>query len=179
MKDQLGSDDYRDPNRFDYHYDREDRLSRLPEELRGKVPVPGSKNVFRRNRTLSVILIDLLLIGLVWFVFLPLIRTGATGSLQGYSFSLHGFSYGGKALMSLKAVKEKDGSGLPPSYTASFALSSSDRTIEMQGQLPSALHGSSTLRTSLPLSGKPRAVLCTVTLGGKKLTLKAKLQQES
>ncbi len=179
MKDQLGSDDYRDPNRFDYHYDRDDRLSRMPEEMRGKVTVPGSKNVFRRNRTLSVILIDLLLIGLVWFVFLPLIRTGATGTLQGYSFSLHGFSYGGKALMSLKVVKEKDISDLPPSYTAGFSLSSSEKTVEMQGRLPSALHGEATLRTSLPLSGKTRAVLCTVTIGGKTLSLKAKLQQES
>ena len=179
MKDQLGSEDYRDPNRFDYHYDRDERLSRMPEEMRRRVTVPGSKNVFRRNRTLSVILIDLVLIGLVWFVFLPLIRTGATGSLEGYSFSLHGFSYGGKALVSLKVVKGKDVSGPAPSYTATFSLSSSDKSVEMQGQLPAALHGSSTLRTSLPIPGRTPAVLCTVTLGGKKLSLKAKLQQES
>ena len=179
MKGQIGSEDYRDPNRYDYHYDREERLSRAPEELRGRVSGNLPKGIFRRNRTFSVILIDLTIIAVVWFIFLPLVRAGASGRLEGYSFALHSFSYGGNALISLTVAKERDRTGLPPIYTATFSLSSSEKTVEMQGPLPQTLHGSETLRTSLPLAGKTTAVLCTIVLGGKKLNLKARLQNES
>lgn len=180
MKDQLGSEDYRDTNRFDYHYDREERLSKIPEELRGKIVGKPSKGFFRGNRTMSVILLDLVIIAVVWFVFLPLIRTGASGKVEGYAFSLHSFSYGGNGLISLTVAKEAQKADLPTrSYTAVFSLSSSEKTIEMQGSLPLELHGTTTLRTSLPLPGKTTAVLCTVIVNGKKLNLKARLQQES
>lgn len=179
MKDRLGSDDYRDPNRFDYHYDRDERLNQLPPEVRAKMSAPAGKGIFRKNRGLTVILLDIGIIALVWFVFLPLIHAGASGSIEGYSFSLHGFSYNGKALISLKVRKDAETKGLLPSYTAIFGISSGNKTVEMQGVLPKRLHASSTLRTSLPLEGKTVAILCTVRLGGKKLTLKAKLQRES
>lgn len=178
MKNQLGSEDYRDTNRYDYHYDRKERLSKIPEELRDKISGSPARGLFRRNRTLSVILLDIVLIAVVWFIFLPLIRTGASGRIDGYAFALHSFSYGGDALVSLKVVKEKDTMGLA-TYDAAFALSSDDRTVEMQGALPEKLNESVILRTSLPLSGKATAVLCTVILDGKKLSLKAKLQRES
>lgn len=179
MKSQLGSEDYRDPDHYDYHYDREERLSHLSPEARAQISGRSSTGIFRKNRTLSIILIDIVVIALVWFVFLPLIRTGPSGRLEGYSFVLHSFSYGGRALISLKAVKDDQKAGLPPSYSAAFGLSSSNRSVEMQGGLPMKVHQTTTLRTSLPLSGKTNAVVCTVVLGGKKLKLKARLQPES
>lgn len=179
MKDQLGSEDYRDTTRYDYHYDRDERLKKLPPDLRSKLDGAAPKGLFRKNRTLSIILLDIVVIAIVWFVFLPLIHAGASGNLDGYSFSLHSFSYGKRALISLKVVKEHERSGLPPIYSALFGLSSGNRTMEMQGVLPKELHGFTTLRTSLPLVAKTVAVVCTVKLGGKKLSLKAKLQSES
>jgi len=178
MKDQLGSEDYRDPNLYDYHYNREDRLSKLDPNMRARLSGDLPKGFFRKNRALGIILADILLIALVGFVFLPVIRTGANGRLEGYSFALRGFSYGSKALVSLKVIKDRDQSELPPDYTASFGLSSSDRTVEMQGALPKELKASMTLRTSLPLERRTTAVVCTVTLGKGHLKLKAKLQTE-
>lgn len=178
MKEQLGSRDYRDPNRYDYHYNRDDRLSQLGPDLRSKISGEEPKGFFRKNRAVTIIFVDLALIALVWFVFLPLIRTGASGSLEGYSFVLRGFSYGGNALISLKVTKDSEQKGLPPGYSAVFGLSSSNRTVEMQGALPSRLKGVQTLRTSLPLAGKTVAVVCTVHLGGKRLNLKAQLKAD-
>lgn len=176
MKEQPGSKDYRDPNLYNYHYNREDRLSKLPPELQSRIAGDLPKGFFRNNRTVTIIFVDLALIALVWFVFLPLIRTGASGRLEGYSFVLRGFSYGGNALISLKVTKDSEHKGLPPTYTAVVGLSSSNRTVEMQGELPTGLKGVQTLRTSLPLSGKTVAVVCTVHLGGKHLDLKARLR---
>ena len=179
MKDPIGDRDYRDPNRYDYHYNRDDRLAKMPDELRGRVDGALPRGLFRRNRTLGVILIDIMIIALVWFVFLPLIRTGASGRIEGYSFVLKSFSYGGKALISLTAVKEHESRSGSPFYTATFGLSSSNATTEMHGDLPKLLHGSTSLRTSLPLKGKTTAVVCRLTIGTEHLSLKARLQPES
>jgi hypothetical protein len=178
MKEQPESEDYRDTNRFDYHYNRQERLSKLPEQLRGKISGLTPRGIFRRNRTVSVILVDLMIIAVVWFIFLPLIRTGANGRVDGYLFSLHSFSYGGNALISLTVVNESGKEGSVPGYSATFGLSSSDRTIEMRGLLPRGAHASATLRARLPLTGRTTAVVCIVTLAGKKLSLKARLQRE-
>ena len=179
MNEAPGSSDKRDPDRCDYHYDREERLRRLPPAVRARVAGPAPKGIFRKNRTLTIILIDIAVITLVWFVFLPLIRAGASGNLDGYSFSLHAFAYDNNALVTLKVIKEKEAAGPLPAYSAIFGLSSSSRSVEMQGTLPAELHSESTLRTSLPLPGKTVAVVCTVEIGAKKLSLKAKLQPES
>lgn len=179
MRERPGSQDYRDPNRYDYHYDRDERMKRLPDDVRAKLTGPSPKGLFRKNRTLTIILLDIVVIVVVWFVFLPLIRTGASGRLEGYSFSLHSFSYGNRALISLKVVNESAGHGLPPSYTAIFGLSSDNESVEMQGPLPEEPHASTTLRTSLPLAAKTVAVVCTVKLANKTLSLKARLQKES
>lgn len=178
MPERPDSKDYRDPNRYDYHYDRDERLDRLPPELRAKVTGPSPKGLFRRNKTLTIILLDIVVIVVVWFVFLPLIRTGASGVLEGYSFSLHSFAYGNRALISLKVVNAHGKGGLAPGYSATFGLSSGNQSVEMQGVLPQKLHGSTTLRTSLPLAAKTVAVVCTVKLANKKLSLKARLQKE-
>lgn len=72
-----------------YHYDREDRLSRPGAPRRD--PKLG---FFRRNRSLTIVLLDLfilLLIGLGIYFFLS--GRSYQGNLGGYSLVLRGFPY--------------------------------------------------------------------------------------
>jgi len=172
------SEESRDPGGYVYHYNREERISGLPTDIQQRLAGKLPGGIFKRNRSLTIILIDLAVIALVWFVFLPLIRTPASGIMGGYRFSLDSFSYEGRALISLKTTPVGNTTKTPPVYTAVFSAPSGRDSVEMQGSFTGAPGQPVILRASLPLSARQHSVKCVVTLLGKKLTLQSTIHGE-
>ncbi len=167
-----------EPGQFTYHYNREERVSKLPREIQDRLAgrLPGG--IFRRNRSLLITLISLGAIAVVWFVLLPLLQTRASGVLEGNRFTLEAFAYENKVLISLKAAPVGKGAPSAPGFTARFSALPGGGSVEAEGSVGRAAAASQILRASLPLGPSVRTVECVVSIGGKSLSLKTPLRPE-
>lgn len=154
-----------------FHYNREDRLSR-----EGATDLAKRKGgILRGNRSLTILLLDILLLLLIAFVVIGLFqRSSHKGKLEGYALTLSALAYQDAAyvtltLESLKAAAE------PPRVFVKFYLSGSDEELFVSDVLPVKEGGEIVLKGSLPLFGDEEEILAEVKIGDKSTVLKKSL----
>lgn len=167
-----------EPGQFTYHYNRDERVSKLPKQIQDRLAGKLPGGIFRRNRSLLITLISLIIIALVWFVLLPLLRTPSSGVLEGNRFTLAAFAYESRALISLKVAPEGRGRPSAPIFTARFSAAQGGASVEAEGNLSAGGTSPQILRASLPLIPGMHSIQCLVSIGGRSLSLEARVRGE-
>jgi hypothetical protein len=91
-------------NKAEFHYNREERLSLLPEFER---PRKKEKGIFKNNKSLSIILLDLIIITALssgYFIYTKISQNIISDS--NYSFSLNSYIFDNNILITL-VIKNK------------------------------------------------------------------------
>ncbi len=162
---------------FQYHYSREERL-RLP----GAPGPPPTGGFLKRNRSLTILLLDLLIILILGFAFFRFIGGPASsGRLQPYTITL-------------RALRDRDSvlatvtvrfSGRAPSASEAqervyVLLSLSPGSGEEQpvsARLPASPAEETVLRAVLPYQQRPAVVNAVARIGSRTVRLRRSLDQ--
>ena len=162
--------------RPEFHYDREDRLnrrSRREEASRG--------GIFRRNRSLAILLLDVVLI-VILYLFLQFFVFGAEDrhTALGCRFVLRAVAFEDQVLVSLRITRRdapKEGAESLVA-TAVFGLQGSDVRQEDADLLPSDPDEPRYLRTRLRRREDAERATASVRAGDTRFELVAPVEQE-
>ncbi|MFP4509441.1 MAG: hypothetical protein ACLFNQ_04865 [Spirochaetaceae bacterium] len=101
-----------------FHYNRDERLKRAP---RRRKPVT-SGSIFRRNRGLTIVLLDVLLLLIVFGIWWGFLRTPEDSAMQdGYRFELSALGRDNTTLVTLTITNRGDAFDAPL-FDAAFRL---------------------------------------------------------
>jgi len=151
-----------------FHYNREDRLS-----MDGAPDLSKRKGGFLKgNRSLTILLLDILLLALIAFVVIGLFqRSSHKGKLEGYSLTLSALAYQDAAYVTL-TLESLKAAAAPPRVFVKFYLSGSDEELFVSDVLPFKEDEKIVLKGSLPLYGDEEEVLAEAKIGDKSIILK-------
>jgi len=151
-----------------FHYNREDRLSREGAPDLGK----RKGGILKGNRSLTILLLDILLLVLIVFVVIGLLqRSSFKGKLEGFALTLSALAYQDAAYVTLTLESLKAAASRPRVFVK-FYLSGSDEELFVSDVLPLKEQEKIVLKASLPLYGDEEEVLAEVKIGDKSIILK-------
>lgn len=157
---------------YRFHYDRRERLSMLSAPKSNN----KSRGLLRGNRSLLILLLDILLICII-VVILNLFDLGSTERRQvsGYSFHLRAFPYEDVVLVTLAVKKTSDETDIredPISVRFLLDEISTDNSV----LLPKTLDEEVMIRDSLKIVGEKKVIKAEITFDAKTYTLSRKLE---
>jgi len=155
-----------------FHYNREERLSRMPRSLKRKDSGRGRKKRF----PFLIIALEVMIIFFL-AVSLPKLFRADQKTLGAYSFKLAGYVYDGKPLVSL-TIKRTGDDPPPGDSSVSILFSLSGNETSVYQFLPSDTENPVIVRTSFQagLAGEVLSATCVTEEGT--LILKTKLKGE-
>jgi hypothetical protein len=162
-----------DHGEFDYHYNREERLSmsNAPDLSRR-----SKRGFLKGNRALIILLIDILLICLLFVAFRYFIyKPPNVGQLTGYALSLRGMSLGDRVVVSLRVERRNAEAPLGRVY-AVFRIE--DAELRLSRMLPADRGEVVELTGTLFVAGRDRKLTAEVQIGQERRSLSRKLQDE-
>jgi hypothetical protein len=170
-------DPFEDGQPSGYHYSRKQRLS-LPTAPRDQDRGGG---IFRKNRTLLIILLDLVII-LVLGLFLMryLYAQVHRADLEGYSVVLRGF-YSGEVVFATLTITNKGGNSITGARI--FARFSLDRDFDEEDTtyssaiLPGDGEGETILRVTIPADKGAKVLYSEVEIGDSAKRLSTGLER--
>jgi flagellar basal body-associated protein FliL len=180
----MAKEEYREPGKYHYHYDREERIRRLSSHIRERETEPSGmfkKGFFKRNRSLLLILIDILIIVLIAVIVIPFVGNTAksTASADGYYYSLRGFVFEEKAFLSLKVEAQQDAPERAEEVVrAIFTLEHSHRQVETVDVLPIGKGEERLIRATIPFSGESTTAYVAIRHDSSEITLETELTPE-
>ncbi|HOV62290.1 MAG TPA: hypothetical protein PLG43_00225 [Spirochaetia bacterium] len=164
-----------DDEQFTFHYNREERLARLPASAKKSCDTP------RRKKRLSffIIVLDVVILALIVAYASPRLFKSGEGTLGAYTFKLSGYVYDGKPLVSL-TIKLREDSAPEESgeVQVTFSVPGKGGETTIFHFLPVTTEEPVVVRTSLS-AGSPGDELiasCKTEAGG--ITLKVRLKGE-
>jgi hypothetical protein len=90
----------REPGHYVYHYSREERLSRKPQEA------PEADGFIKRNRSLLIVLLDIVLILVVFVLYLLFFHTAPTSTeMDGFIVDGNAFVFDGDIYLTLSITR--------------------------------------------------------------------------
>ncbi len=164
-----------------FHYSRAERLGYDPATEKKKKP----ESIFKRNRSLAIILVDLAVILLIYFIYIFFLAPDAsTARMSSYEFRLRAVQFGDDVLVTL-AVESLAEAGTPSvagEGILEVVLSDQDggellRLIET----PPEPGGERVIREIIPNYRPPREqgrILAEVRLGEGQLRLQTSVSRE-
>ena len=160
-----------------FHYDRRERLS-MPSAPR---PDAKLKGIFKGNRSLLIILLDVIIILILMFIFLHFLnKPSYKKTEQGYQFELEAFPYADNILVSLYVKKmRKAGENLGKFMKVEFYTSSFPKSREVINRtFPTDTEEEYILRVKLKWSGRDETVNAAVNIGNKVIILKKSIKKK-
>lgn len=162
--------------RPEFHYDREERLKR-----RGRQEEPTKGGIFRRNRSLAILLLDVVLIVILYLV-LQFFVFGVEDrhTAFGCRFVLRAVAFEDQVLVSLRITRRgepADGAGSLVA-AAVFGLEGADLRWEDADLLPSEPDEPRYLRARLPRREDAGRATASVQVGDERFELSAPVEQE-
>ena len=164
-----------DSDLYQYHYNREERLSKnpnLPEN-------PGKTGWLKGNKGLVIVLIEILVLVLVFALVYPFFaRKKGEIEYEGYSFSLKALRFGNDVLVSVKILA-----------SAEEAKSSSDLVfcdvlmqagnVSLKERWPLPVPGREVIfRAVIEAPGPAKTLKAQIILGEKELFITCPIQEE-
>lgn len=178
------------PGDVHFHYDREERYRYLSPDIAHRT----KKGIFKGNRGLLILLIDILLILLLYFILNPLLQGRASSSeFMGYEVRLRAFSYEEEVFISLRFVAEEPeetadsrGDAEPaagetsegPLVRVMFSLEGDGRVIEETDILPVRAGAERVLRARLIPERRAESARAEVSIGGETISLETDIRPE-
>lgn len=105
----MNREETRDDRTLHFHYDRDERLA----QTGGPKPAEP-KGLFRRNRSLAIILLDVLLILLIYVLFQFVFTPGRSSArVQDYDLELSAFRFEGELYVTVEITKSRDRETIP------------------------------------------------------------------
>ncbi len=160
-----------------YHYNRDERLSMPTAPVKGN----RSRGIFKGNKTLIILFINVIVIFLVLFLFIHFLNKPSYIKVKaGYRLELEAFPYAGEILVSLyiKKVKENKTNG---KYRISALLYTSGEPKKkkiISEDLPAEKGREIILRAKLPWLGRDDSVNAEVDIGGVIVVLKKSVKKK-
>jgi hypothetical protein len=165
-------EEYRNPGEMVFHYNREERIKSLSSEIRDRKP----KGILKGNRSLLILLIDILVIIILYVLLTPLLRgPGDSVVKEGYRFSLEAFVYNQECLVRVKIdlekVEKEEEQEIPPHQLVNITTYIEDHnlSVETADILPQEEGDTRILRSSFDLSqieeDGPYTITAEITLG--------------
>jgi hypothetical protein len=162
--------------RPEFHYDRDERLRQ-----RGRQEQSPKGGLFRRNRSLTILLLDIVLI-LVLYLVLQFFVFGVQErhTALGCRFVLRAVAFEDDVLVTLRITRreEQAEAAESPVARAVFRLDGSDTRGEDADLLPSEVDEPRYLRARLPRREDAGSVTASVEVGGRTFELSAPVEQE-
>ena len=161
-----------------FHYDRDERLQYASSDVRNRGK--GPKGIFRRNRSLMILFIDILvivMIGILFSVFGGIF--GSSKNYGGYALNLEGFEYDEQVFLRLKITAKRDAEELENNLIEG-AFSYGDKTegVEIAEILPAAKGDSRVIRAVFPKQKGVKHAYAQVIFLDKEYELKAEIKDE-
>jgi len=155
-----------------YHYDRGERLSRAD------APDPSrrdTRGVFRGNRSLMILLVDILLISLLFLTYRYLLYSPPNQArLGGYDLVLDGLSVGDRVFAGLSVEKVRDDAPEGRIFARFFVESAE---VRESGTLPTRGDETVYVAGTLYVSDAGGELVAEVEIAGKIKTLVKRLRQ--
>lgn len=172
----MRKEEYSDNRHFHFHYDQEERQKYLSDRIRERTT--GKPGLFKRNRSLLVILIDILIILLIIVVVIPFIgREDNVARNNGYTFTFGGFVFEDKSLFNVKitnSAKEESGENKTKTVAITFSVGGTERTVTVTDILPGP-GKERIVRGTIPYDGTDREAQAVVRYQGEEFVLVTKL----
>lgn len=169
------------PGELYFHYNREDRLKSVRPEITSRLEgCKPKKGLFRKNRTLMIILLDVLVIILLYFILMPFLNKRAqTAELAGYEMKLRAFLYEDTTFVSLGITHTgAEGNADGELAHVRFYLEEGENGVEVIDILPEGLEEERILRTQLEGGKKKKRVYAEVRIRGETETLRTEIIPE-
>ena len=162
----MSREEVRDDRSLHFHYNREERLA----QTGGPTP-PEPKGLFRRNRSLAIILLDLLLILLIFVLFQFVFTPGRSAARVGdYDLELSAFRFEDELYVTVEITRSRNREEIP---------SGDDQlvTVEVPGVEPVLdalpVSQSQSIRVTAVTTSSDSDVVVDVTLFGETVTIRA------
>lgn len=168
------------PGELAFHYNREERLQSLSPEVMSRLEGRKSTGLFKKNRTLMIILLDVLVIIFLYFLLMPFLNKRAqTAELAGYEMKLRAFLYENTTFVSLRITNpgteaEEEGEMV----SVRFYLEDAETDVEVIDILPAEGEEERILRTQLEGGKKKKRVYAEVRIRGETETLRTDIIPE-
>jgi hypothetical protein len=161
-----------------FHYDRDERLQFASSDVRNRGK--GPKGIFRNNRGLLILFIDILLIvmiGILFSVFGSIF--GSSKSYGGYELKIEGFEYNEEVYARLKVTAKRDAAELENNLIeGEFIYGDSDQRIEIAEILPAEKGESRVIRAIFTKEKGVKQVHAQVMFLDKEYKLKTDIEDE-
>ncbi len=169
------------PGDSHFHYNREERHRYLSPEITNRTK---KKGIFKGNRGLIILLIDVLLILLLYFILNPLLQGRASSSdFMGYEVRLRAFFYEDEVFISLRFTAEDpteaaEGAPAGPPTRVLFSLEGGETVVEETDILPVGEGDERVVRTRMTPTGKPESARAEVSIGEETIVLETDIRPE-
>ncbi len=163
-----------------YHYDRSERRRSLPDSLKERLENPPPRGLFKRNRALTILLLDVLVIIFMYFIVLPFINASFSSAvIEGYRFTLQGFHFEdtGYVSVSVEAIDTPKGNE-DNLVSVIFTIEGTDNKTTVFDILPEGKGGSRIIRATLRMRKEDGKVFAVVSAGGQEKKLSATIKPE-
>lgn len=161
-----------------FHYDRDERLQFATSDVRNRGNQP--KGLFRNNRSLLILFIDILLIvmiGILFSVFGGIF--GSSKNYGGYALKLEGFEYDEKVYVRLKITAKRDAEELENNLIEGMFFYGDDAAgSPIADILPAEEGASRVLRAVFPREKGVKRASAEILFLDKEYTLKAEIKDE-
>ena len=174
-----------DKNQLNLHYNREERLAMMPPGAR--INKPKGKGFFKNNKSLGILLLNLIIICIIFPGFFIYTRiTANTNPNPDFNFLLSGYIFDNNILTSLTIEKKKDStlsSDEPLPFEATIYLSdNSDIYKKIFDFMPANSGKEIVFRASIPATNyevqKNSIIHATIEYSDQTIKLKSQVKSE-
>lgn len=161
-----------------FHYNREERMGYVSSGIRNRGS--GRKGIFKNNRSLLILFIDILVILMIGIIFS--IYGGIFGnsrSYNGYNLNLEAFEYDEKVYVRLKVTAKRDTAELETNLIeGTFYYGDGKESGAIAEILPAVKGESRVIRTVFPKTRGVKQARAEVIFLNKEYELKTEIKDE-
>lgn len=159
-------------NNFNYYYSREERLN-MPNAP--KINSDKSKNIFKKNKSLAIILIDIIIFLIVFSVIKLFLETPSfMDNNSGYLLTLSGFSTNEEVIVRIRIEKKEN---TVTEGTADIIFKAGSNSLELKNELPDNKGEVIEITDSIKVSSKTNLIKAVVVIGTEKSELSLDLSK--
>lgn len=168
----MKQEEYRSSDHLHFHYDKEERIQSLSPHIRDRSS--EKLGLFKRNRSLFIILIDVLIIVLIIVVVLPFVGGKEhTTVIEGYTFTLSGFIFEDSSLFNLHILSEKESASTSNDnrvITVTFSIEGTEEQRKVTDLLPVS-QKERIIRGRIPYNGAGKQATALIRFDQTEFTL--------
>jgi hypothetical protein len=167
-------EEIKEAGKLHFHYDREARLKNLSNALPEQT---GTKGLFRRNRSLFITLLDVLVLIILFVIVTLLFRTrSAAEPIPGYGVTVSAAAFEDRILINTTFTAVKDSEDAPSGVRVVLSHGDTSRQ-EILDVLPGKEGEQRIVRGTLPIKSPEKKVLIEIFSGEHSAKLDVKIEQ--